>query len=229
MWRWKTFLLEKLKQVLPVERYIFCEGSEVISRLIAGGTTAFQSLSDDEKVGWRELAINTIRADCMNDGKAGVVTGHHMFWSDRDTAGVCVTTEEDLKTYTDEDLKTYTHIIYLDVPPQVIIERRERDSIKARPPASIDHLWRWQSAEINQLRRACYSRGIIFSVLGVGSTEPLKVASLIECFCRHGEKDNSLSAQTKLDHIIQAHDQDLKSILVLDADRTLSPTLHGYL
>ncbi|KAK5263509.1 hypothetical protein LTR96_011093 [Exophiala xenobiotica] len=217
----KTFLMEKLKQVLPVESYIFCEGSEVISRLIAGGITAFQSLSDDEKVGWRELAINTIRADCMNDGKAGVVTGHHMFWSDRDTAGVCVTTQE--------DLKTYTHIIYLDVPPQVIIERRERDSMKSRPPASIDHLRRWQSAEKSQLRRACYSRGIIFSVLGVGSTEPLKVVSLIECFCRHGEKDNLSSAQTKLDHIIEAHDQDLKSILVLDADRTLSPLDAGAL
>ncbi len=64
-----------------------------------------------------------------------------MFWPEEDEAG--------WQVYTQNDLDTFTHIHYLDVPAEVVAQRRLNDVKQSRPPASATHLSKWQQAEKN--------------------------------------------------------------------------------
>jgi adenylate kinase len=168
----KTFVLNRLSQIHG-NRYIFTEGSEVISRQVPGGLEAFQFLGEDEKRSRRALATRTILADCLNERKAGVVTGHFMFWTSGNNHGISV--------WTQVDLKTYTHIIYLKPTAEVIHQRRLHDTSKSRSNLSIEHLRRWQQEEELCLRTTCYAGGIIYYALSQDSTLP-KVIEIIGTF-----------------------------------------------
>ena len=71
----KTFLLEQLKTELGQEHFTFYEGSKMIASLIPGGLKAFQKLEEQEKLHWRQLAIDTIGKECTDSGRVGVVAG----------------------------------------------------------------------------------------------------------------------------------------------------------
>ena len=111
----KSHLLRGLEQVLGMDHFYFFEGSEIVAKFVQGSLEAFKQLPKRQKVTAREEAISSISADCLREGKAGVVTGHYMFWPQADSQGASV--------WTRSDSETYTHIVYLDVDAEVIDER----------------------------------------------------------------------------------------------------------
>ena len=210
----KTFLLNTLKQRLEEDFYEFYEGSMIIDSLVPGGLAAFQNLDDNDKLKWRQRAIDTIGKDCSRRGKTGVVAGHFMFWPEEDSDGH--------KVCTPNDLATYTHILYLETPICLVKHRRMYDSQKIRSPASIHHLQRWQQAEKTELRDLCRQHGILFSSL-VSST-PSEIICLLNDFRHHTEEANLRRAESRLDNIITAFGGQarLETVLVMDADKTLT-------
>jgi cytidylate kinase len=83
----KTFMLNQLKQELGQEHFEFYEGAKMIANLVPGGLDAFQKLEEQEKVHWRQLAIDTIGKECADSGRVAVVAGHFMFWPEEKEAG----------------------------------------------------------------------------------------------------------------------------------------------
>jgi len=215
----KTFLLEQLKTELGQEHFTFYEGSKMIASLIPGGLNVFQKLEEQEKLHWRQLAIDTIGKECADSGRVGVVAGHFMFWSEEKETGQPV--------YTRNDLNTFTHLLYLNVPAELVAQRCLNDAERNRPTASIDHLRKWQQTEKTQLRHLCYHYGILFSLLSPHPTLHKKVSMLLRDFRYHTENFNLFRAENRLDEVIAAGQGQLETVLVMDADRTLAATDSG--
>ncbi|RPA92079.1 hypothetical protein L873DRAFT_1711496 [Choiromyces venosus 120613-1] len=209
----KTFLLDQLKQELGQEDFEFYEGSKMIANIVPGGLDAFQKLDEQEKLHWRQLAINTIGKECADSGRVAVVAGHFIFWPEEEEAGQPV--------YTRADLDTFTHILYLDVPAEIVAQRLLDDTERSRPPSSINHLRKWQQAEQTQLRRLCRHHGILFSLVFPHPTLHNKVSTLLRDFRHHTEEYNLSRAESKMDEVLVAGQGQLETVLVMDADRTL--------
>ncbi|KAF4537711.1 Uracil phosphoribosyltransferase protein [Lasiodiplodia theobromae] len=217
----KTFLFNQLKHELGEADFYFFEGSEVIAALVPGGLVAFKQLDDQEKTKWREEAIYSIENVCRATRKTGIVTGHFMFWREGEEEGEMV--------YTPSDLKTYTHIVYLDVPADVVEQRRRDDTERSRPSVTTDHLMRWQQAEKDRLRVLCRENSILFSVLGPHRSSVGTISALLRDFHRHTEEHNLSCAEAKLDEIMSPRKERLETVLVVDGDRTLAPVDTGAL
>ncbi|KAF7508333.1 hypothetical protein GJ744_009324 [Endocarpon pusillum] len=217
----KTFLLNQLKQELGQEHFAFYEGSEMISDVVPGGLDAFQKLKEQEKMHWRQLAIDTVRKNCVSSGQVAVVTGHFMFWPEEELFGRPV--------YTQNDLDTFTHILYLDVPAEDVAQRRLDDTERSRPLISVTHLHKWQQEEKTQLRDLCRSHDILFSSLSQHPMLLKKTLKLIRDFQHHTEKYNLSQAENRLDEALVAGQGQLETVLVMDADRTVAAEDTGVL
>ena len=119
-------------------------------------------------------------------------------------------------------LFSYTHIIYLDVPAEVVAQRRQIDPTRIRSPASVAHLRRWQEVEKTRLQDLCMKHQILFTVLTSARPDVVRVSSLLQDFRAHSEKHNLSSVSGKLDKILGKDRKELKTVIVLDADRTLA-------
>jgi uracil phosphoribosyltransferase/adenylate kinase/phosphoserine phosphatase len=210
----KTFLQNQLKQELGQEHFAFYEGSEMIANVVPGGLNAFQKLEEQEKVLFRQRAIDMIKKECVDSRQIAVVTGHFMFWPEEEETGQPV--------YTQNDLDTYTHIIYLDVPAEVIAQRRLGDTERSRSSTSIAHLRKWQHTEQTQLRHLCRLHGILFSLVSPHLMLLNKISELLRDFQHHTEKQNLSRAKRRLDEAVVAGKGQLETVLVIDADRTLA-------
>ncbi|KAI4190094.1 MAG: hypothetical protein L6R41_001013 [Letrouitia leprolyta] len=210
----KTVLLNELKQELGQTSFVFYEGSEMIASIVPGGLDVFQRMEDPDKVHWRRCAINAIGKDGSDSGRTAVVTGHFMFWPEGHGAGQSV--------YTQSDLDVFTHILYLDIPADLIVQRCLDDTQRKRPSASTAHIERWQQAEKTQLRQLCRERGILFSLVSSYATPLSKVAMLLRDFQHHTETYNLSCAERRLDEVIETGQGQLDIVLVIDADKTLA-------
>jgi hypothetical protein len=130
----------------------------------------FQKPEEREKIQWHQLANDTIGKKCTDSGQVAVVAGHFMFWPEEE--------EDGWPVYTQNDLDTFTHILYLDVPAEVIAERRLDDKERSRPSTSVTHLGKWQQAEKTQLRRLCPHHGILFSLVSPHPTLRNRILTL---------------------------------------------------
>ncbi|KAH7339183.1 hypothetical protein BKA66DRAFT_581970, partial [Pyrenochaeta sp. MPI-SDFR-AT-0127] len=211
----KSFTLNKLKEILGVKHFCFYEGSELIAEVVPGGLAAFQEQDEQTKTVSRQLAINKVHEYCFESGKTAIVTGHFMFWPEHHARGHAV--------YTKSDLSTYTHILYLNVPAQVIEQRCHDDAAKQRQPVSAAHLLKWQKAEQTQLRSLCREHSILFSLINSDRVSPSAIGYLIRDLDIHNENYNSAYAERKLDQVVSSHLSRAETVLVLDADRTLGP------
>ncbi|MCJ1377066.1 hypothetical protein MMC17_000156 [Xylographa soralifera] len=217
----KTFLLDQLKQELGQKHFAFYEGSEMIATIVPGGLDAFQNMEEQTKAHWRRRAIDTIGKNSTDSGQVGVVTGHFMFWSEEHEAGWPV--------HTQNDFEIFTHILYLDIPAEVVAQRCLDDIDRSRPPTSVSILRRWQQEEKAQLRYLCRRHGVLFSLVSPFPTLADKVSTLLHDFRYHTEKYNLSQAESRLDHIVAASQGQLETMLVLDADRTLAAADAGAL
>lgn len=217
----KTYLLNRLKQEIGESRFKLYDGSDMIADC-AGSLEEFKKLEEKDKVRCRQLAIDQIREDCVRSGKAAIVAGHFMLWSEKAGAGSPI--------YTQNDLDTYTHILYLDVPASYIEERRSKDTARSRPSLDTSQLKSWQEAEKSQLCDICRKHGILFSLISTHDNwEPKpepelvkRVSMLLNDFKYHNEKDNLNLATLRLDEALLPGRDQLETIVVLDADKTLA-------
>ena len=222
----KSYTLEWLKNRRDTNDFLFFEGSEVINKIVPDGLEAFQSMPAPDKVHWREQAIEQIRTECITNGKSGIVTGHFMLWS----------AAEDLEpVHTSADWLAYTHVIYLGVPIDVLFERREKDRKKQdgkkdRPILSKEVLENWQLTEISALRSITRSNGALFLLARCEHQLflPVLLTTILD-FSSHDEQLNQENASHHLDKILSRTTLrmthlgvGLKSILTIDADKTLA-------
>ena len=210
----KTTLLNQLKHELGQTHFAFYEGSEMIATVVPGGLNAFQSMEEQEKSHWRRYAIDAIGKNCADTGQVGVVAGHFMFWSEEQEAGWPV--------HTQNDMEIFTHILYLNIPAELIAQRRLEDTERSRPSISTFHLSQWQQEEKTQLRHLCRHHRILFSLVSSGPTLLNKVSRLLHDFQYHNEKYNLSQAVSKLDDAVVASKGQLETVWVMDADRTLA-------
>ncbi|KAI9677176.1 MAG: hypothetical protein M1829_002750 [Trizodia sp. TS-e1964] len=210
----KTFLLDQLKQKLGEERFEFYEGAKMIAAVVTGGLDTFHKLEEPEKLYWRQQAIDRIGKKCAASGRVAVVAGHFMFWPEGEEAGRVACTQN--------DLDTFTHILYLDVPPEIVAQRRIGDKERSRPSISVTHLRKWQQAEKTQLRHLCRNHNILFSLVSPSPVVLNKVLTLIQDFRRHTEEYNLSQAESMLDKALDTRKGRLDTVLVMDADRTLA-------
>ncbi|TVY17589.1 hypothetical protein LARI1_G005524 [Lachnellula arida] len=201
----KTHLLKQLKSELGEAKFSYHDGSAMITELVPGGFATFKKMDEEDKKRVRELAIETIGKRAAESGKVALVAGHLMFWSAGKDAG--------------------------DV---LIHRRREEDTgargTGARPVEPVEHLRRWQDVEKDQLRELCPNHDILFTVVSEDATTPRLLQSvlpLLRDFQQHNEKLNLSRAESKLDEAFLAGQGKLETMLVLDADKTLSPADTG--
>lgn len=186
----------------------------MIGDLVPGGLEVFRGLDKKQQDQLRIRAIDKIRQEASSSGKTAILAGHFMFWREGEENGVCVCTQN--------DLDTYTHILYLDVPAELIAERRKNDHQRNRPAVSIEHLRMWQNSERDMLRMKCYSNGILFLPISPSQGLLDKVSMQIRIFREHTEATNKHRAIRQLDDLILEGGKLLKVMLVLDGDKTLS-------
>ena len=210
----KTTLLERLKPELGLRDYEYYDGSGKIDKEVPGGLKAFQKMSESEQTHWREHTIGVIGKDCLRSGKTAVIAGHFMFWSQGKETGdeVC----------TAADLETYTHIIYLDVLAETVAQRCQDDKSRNRLDGSVDHLRRWQESEKSRLRLLCRDHSILYIAVSEGPNLLHQVSTLLKDFRHHGEGYNLSKAERQLDKVLGTSKGQLKTMLVIDADRTLA-------
>jgi adenylylsulfate kinase-like enzyme len=216
----KSFLLSQLKEKLGGEDYIFYDGSEAIDEVVEGGLEAFKALTEEEKVHWREVAIQRIENACTDSGKIGIVAGHYMFWHDEmEPAGEVVCTQK--------DLDIFTHILYLDVPAGVIAERRKSDESRDRSELPVAHFTKWQKEEVDKLRADCRQNKILFSTVSPLDAKGCDlldtVLRLLQDFQNQTEEKNLDKAKDVMNAAIRLGGGRWKTMLVLDADGTLAP------
>ena len=217
----KSYLLTHLQQQLYGKEYAFFEGSTEIARATPGGLDAFQLLTNAEQHKIRKQAILNIQSSCLSDGKVGVVAGHYMLWSEEAKKPICV--------FTDDDLNIFTHIVYLDVDAQTISTRLEHDTAKKRPSLETSQILAWQDLEKDDLRKTCYKRHILFISLETESVTVETLAFLLREFKAHTEAGNLSRVEKRVHQIMKSRSGPIKTILVLDADRTLSASDTGAL
>ncbi|KAF2099027.1 hypothetical protein NA57DRAFT_66204 [Rhizodiscina lignyota] len=166
----KTFLLSQLKHELGQGEFAFYEGSKVIGTL---------------------FAIDTIRNECIFNGKAAVVTGHFMFWPEEEDSVPSVLNQN--------DMDTFTHILYLDVPPETVVQRRINDTTRDRPSVSATHLRKWLEAEQSQLRDICREHEILFLSVSMEKMPLSRMLAILHDFRHHDENHNMSKAINKLE------------------------------
>ncbi|KAL9026977.1 MAG: hypothetical protein Q9196_004437 [Gyalolechia fulgens] len=215
----KSFRMNQLKQLFGKEHFAFYEGSEMIAAIVPGGLEGFKRMEQQEQTGWRQRAIDEISMECEVSGNLAIVTGHFMFWDEGQEAGQPVCTQN--------DLDTFTHILYLDVPAEIIKDRIFCDNtsvakIRQMNP-SVNHLHKWQQAEQTQLRDLCRKHGILFTILHPEETLLGKVSILLRDIQLHTEAVNLARAEKTLDQVVIAHGPHrLETMLVIDGDKTLA-------
>jgi hypothetical protein len=207
-----SFLLSQLKEELKQEQFEFYDGSAVIFSLDPGGLDTFRKLEEPQKDVWRQNATEKIRAECAESGRVGVVAGHLSFWTREGESGRSVVTQN--------DLDTFTHILYLHVPAALISTYRKTDANRIRSSLSVDHLHKWQEAEMTELRKLCRHHGILFSTLTPHLNSIDKVAMFLRDFKRHSEDYNLICAHRSLDEAVAG--RSLETMLVIDGDKTLA-------
>ena len=184
---------------------------------VSGGLDAFKQKTAREQETDRELAILAIKNQCTASSRAGIVTGHFMFWeNEHDSIGKKVCTEN--------DLKIYTHIVYLDVPTEEVAKRRANNDGRGRSALPIDHLNKWQQEEKTQICQLCRENGILFAVVTPPPSLNVldKVAMLLSDFQLHSEEHNLTCAKNALDDILAARGSTPSTMLIIDADKTLA-------
>lgn len=213
----KTYLLNQLTEKLESHDFNFHDGSQMIAEVTEGGLEAFKELPEEEKKHQRGLAIKEVGLRASKEEKVAIVAGHMMFWDEKK--------ETTNKISTPEDFQTYTHILYLNIPANDIAERRKGDQSekgKSRPTVSESVLQRWQQEEKTELRARCQEHGILFMLVSSPKGIVDKVMSLVRDFQRHNEQYNLECAGKVLDDLLEPKKSDLRTMLVLDGDKTLA-------
>lgn len=201
----------------PSPDFALYDGSAIIARVTEGGLAAFQVMTSEQQTVHRQLAIDTIRQECIETGRIGVVAGHYMFYSELQMTPEIVGTPN--------DLATFTHILYLDVPAETVAQRRRDDSSKQRGHLHVERLKDWKVKEQEALRKVCRENNILFSILsGLSPTLVTDVCTMLREFQSHAQpRGNSKTVEVVLEKWLRSAPEHLETVMVLDGDKTLAP------
>jgi adenylate kinase/phosphoserine phosphatase len=221
----KSHLLNQLKTQLPSNDFAFYDGSTLIDGVVPGGLLEFKNAFLQQQAAYRQQAISKAASDCRNAGKIGVITGHALFWQKDGLPD---------RIWTERDRETYTHMVYLNVDPDLIASRRKNDKNRTREELPVEHLRKWQGTELKELRITYCDHGILFTAItekvstttGYSSLE--RLATLLKDFRSHDEAKNASAVMHAVDTGLANHIQ-LETVLMLDADKTLAPQDTGLL
>ena len=191
------------------DRFVLFEGLNLVAEQCRRSLQAFQELDGGGKKRCRQQAILYAAKEAPESGKAALVVGHYMFWENETAPPELV--------WTETDATTFTHIVYLQVNAETILQRREADTRRHRPRLAADHLHTWQQREIQELRQTCYKSGILFTVIANADRLP----SLLENFQLHNEDMNATWATSALDKGLSSGNFETPTALVFDGDKTL--------
>lgn len=209
----KSFLLKQLKERFEKGGpFVFIDGSELIAECVPGGLEVFQKMDKALQKHHRKNAINMIQKLHTDEGRVAVIAGHFVLWDDE---------EADLvEVWTYNDAMVYTHIIYLDIPVDIIQEYRYKDEIKRRFPASKKQLQEWMQREVAGLGKVCPENDILLT--SVHTSDPLdRISALLYNFMEQSEPINLFHAKMKIDDFVARSQGQLETVLVIDGDRTL--------
>ncbi|KAL8878645.1 MAG: hypothetical protein Q9192_008401, partial [Flavoplaca navasiana] len=213
----KTYVLDQLKDIMDPEYFSFYDGSEMVANATPGGLKAFQGMKEEDQLMYRQRAIDKIAHRCCKSNKVGIVAGHSMLWSNLEGKAVPINTQN--------DLNVLTYILYLDVPSDVVAQRRSDDTGKDRPVLTAAQLNDWKTEEKDLLRGLCRSHDILLSTLQ-HPIDTQKVAALLGDFKIHSEYHNFSLAKEEVEKGLTL---EAGIVLVMDADRTLAPEDTGTL
>ncbi|KAG9185829.1 hypothetical protein G6011_07160 [Alternaria panax] len=222
----KSYLLKQLgkDETFANEHFIFYDGSAIIEEVVEGGLDAFKQMNAQGQSTAREQAVSKAASSCLEANKVGVIAGHYMFWDKEN---------DSKKIGTKKDWETYTHIIYLNVDPTIIAKRVEEDKGRNRSEVSIDHLKQWQHEELSELRSICLQHNILFTSLtesssATGTSTIERLAALLNNFRSNDETSNTAAVVHAVDCALPSG-EDLETVILLDADKTLGPYDTGLL
>ena len=217
----KTHMMNRMRNS-EGDSMLFYDGSDAIEHAVPGGLAAFKTMEKVDQTIWRKCAIEKIRESSVEAKIPAVVAGHSMFWTTDDKAEF---------VHTESDWSTYTMILYLDVPADVIHERRTNDMSRERLDLTIESLEKWQEAEIQYLRTECLKRGILFMVMRDDHDDDYIGNMLNDLTLYIDEDENLRSAEEELRAIIYPGSPEFKTswtppglntLLMIDADKTLT-------
>ncbi|PHH63148.1 hypothetical protein CDD81_6199 [Ophiocordyceps australis] len=211
----KTTLLQQLRCNLGTAAYCFHKGAEKISSLVPGGLAAFEQLSEGQKQSWRGRAMSDICREAAQTRRSALVTGHFMFW--REGMLDCQ------PVHTGQDLAAYTHILYLGIDAQSLLQRRASDAAQGqqRRAASLEHLRQWQQTEVACLRNLCRQQGKLFAVV---TDEVARTAAVVRYMVQGGAGANAARAEARLEQVLRSvGEREVETALVMEGDGTLAP------
>jgi len=218
----KSYLLKQLKNNhdFAHEHFTFYDCSSLLENVVDGGLDAFKKMKNEQQYEARERALSLAAAQCQSNAKTGVVAGHYMFWQAGDK-------DEPKRVGTERDWATYTHIIYLLVDPEIVATRTKEDNIRERKQLPVEHLRKWQEAEIMELRAVYRDHGIQFTAITETPTTTSgrigeRLAALLDSFQCHDEAANTTAVEQAVDTALGGQ-EGLDTMLLLDADKTLAP------
>ncbi|KAI8930907.1 hypothetical protein NX059_011922 [Plenodomus lindquistii] len=218
----KSHIINKLR-IKPGNPYLIFDGSEMIDRVVPGGLSAFHAMESSARKLVREEAVSNIARECADAGKMGIVAGHYMFWDDEGSA-------EPERVGTQKDWGTYTHVVYLKTEPGVVQRYRGGDTSRERTELSVEHLRKWQELEVMELRKLCRQNWVMFATLRVDAKmDEEGVLDRFEDFLfnfRRTRTEEEADVGVEVDAAI-ASSHMMKTMLVLDADKTLAPVDTG--
>jgi phosphoserine phosphatase/uracil phosphoribosyltransferase len=222
----KSYLSKQLKAQLGETTFSFYEGSEQLLKTFGSHLPNFQRLPKPSQDLVRASTIEGLSRECTETGKTGIITGHYAFWDASIGLGPGgpSTVAKDQVVMTDADKKAYTHILYSKPSPETIVEQVAKDSTRrpSRPQLDVAAVREWQAFEEEQLTSICRENDILF--MTVKPTHLTKTIARIQDAVCHNEATNVALVDDVLDKVIQPRlTNDVKNMLVLNADGTLAP------
>jgi uracil phosphoribosyltransferase/phosphoserine phosphatase/adenylate kinase len=213
----KSHLLRQLSNTPLAINFDFIDGSALIDNHF--GLAAFKKLNPEEQIAKRAEVMSKLVEERRGTPKGIVVSGHMLFWGDE--------TRPPHNVGIDADWETYTHIVYLRVDPTRLHARRKNDKTRDRGTASTEHLEKWQTLERGLLRGVCYKHGIVFTTIAELAASPdthvnNQFMDLLMDFLLNNKESNLAEVDIALDNVVAQHADDIDTMLVLDADKTLA-------
>ncbi|PYI09486.1 hypothetical protein BO78DRAFT_438119 [Aspergillus sclerotiicarbonarius CBS 121057] len=109
----------------------------------------------------------------------------------------------------EKNIHIYSLIMYLDVSPETIMERRQKATEEKYPEISVDEIQSWKEAEKSELCHLCRDKGILFTLV----RDLHRVSSLILESHKYTRLANQASAERALHGMIE---NDPKAAILID-------------
>ncbi len=139
----KTTLLRDF--IKTRDDYYWIEGSRAVLLPLNNDLDKFKKLSTEDKYIYREKAIDYAEEILEIEKKNIIIDGHYCFMKDK------ISYEN---VMTDKDRKFYTDFIYMDLRPELVLERQRKDKLKKRN-YSLEQIKEWISFERSELKKEC--------------------------------------------------------------------------